>query len=140
MACEDTEEFPDEEDSPHYLALCMLYNFASEVPNEVAYPIFKQNILMFAQHSDPLVRKAGIKILGHVCDSDALLDCIKDDIEEHTQIIVLGLQDQSSVVRDATCIVVGEFSVAVIPDFLDQHDKVMPVLITVLEGLHETST
>ena len=85
VACEDTEEFADEEDSPHYLALCMLYNFAAEVPNEVAYPIFKQHILLFCAHqADPLVRKAGIKILGHICDSDALLDCIKDDIEEHT--------------------------------------------------------
>ena len=45
VACEDTDEFPDEEDSPHYMSLCMLYNFAAEVPNEVAYPIFKERVL-----------------------------------------------------------------------------------------------
>jgi hypothetical protein len=37
------------------------------------------------QHTDdPLVRKAGLKIMGFVCESDALLDPIKDDIEEYT--------------------------------------------------------
>ena len=45
VACEDTEEYPDEDDSPHYMALCMLYSFAAEVPNEVAYPIFKERVL-----------------------------------------------------------------------------------------------
>ena len=84
IASESTEEYADEEESPHSVSLYMLYNFACEVPNSLIYPIFKGNVLLFVQHSDPLVRKAGLKILGHVCDSDGLLDFIKDDVEEHT--------------------------------------------------------
>ena len=118
----------------------MLYNYAQEVPNEVAYPIFKERILIFCGKTEPLIRKAGIKILGHVCDSDALLDCIKDDIDTWTDVIVKGLVDPEPVVREAACVVVGEFSESVVPDFLDKHEKVMPVLIQVLEGLYETST
>ena len=49
VACEDTEEYADEDDSPHYMALCMLYSFAAEVPNEVAYPIFKERVLQCMQ-------------------------------------------------------------------------------------------
>ena len=45
LACESTEDYPDEEESPHTLSLYMLYNFASEVPAHTAYPIFKSNIL-----------------------------------------------------------------------------------------------
>lgn len=41
IASESTEEYADDEDSPHSLALYMLYNYASEVPNNVVYPIFK---------------------------------------------------------------------------------------------------
>jgi len=32
-------------------------------------------------------------VLGHICDSDALLDCIKDDIDELTNLVVAGLID-----------------------------------------------
>jgi hypothetical protein len=93
LAAESTEEFADDEESPHTLALYMIYNFASEVPNPVAYPIFKTNILQCSQHPDPLYRKAGLKILGHVCDSEALLDCIKEDIDELVLLLVNGLGD-----------------------------------------------
>ena len=40
IACEDTAEYAEGEETPHMLALEMLYSFASEVPNEVVYPIF----------------------------------------------------------------------------------------------------
>ena len=88
VTCEDTEEFPDQDDCPHHWGLCMLYNFASEVPNELAYPIFKERIHQCMQQTDPLARKAGIKILGHVSDSEALLDDIKEDIDEWIEIII----------------------------------------------------
>jgi hypothetical protein len=82
LACEDDSEYPDEEESPHSLSLYMLHNFAIEVPIQIIYPLFKENIILFCSHqNDPLVRKAGLKILGHVCDSDGLLDSIKDDID-----------------------------------------------------------
>ena len=68
---------------------------------------------------DPLKRKAGLKILGTVSDGDALQDPMKDDTELYTNLIVNGLQDQSQVVREASCFVIGELSENLIPDFLD---------------------
>lgn len=45
IAAESTEDYADDEESPHSLALYMLYNYASELPNPTIYPIFKMNIL-----------------------------------------------------------------------------------------------
>lgn len=46
-------------------------------------------------------------MLGHVCDSDGLLDCIKDDVEELTDLVVAGLVDSNQEVREGAAIVVG---------------------------------
>ena len=81
-----------------------------------------------------MARKAGIKILGHVCDSDALLDCIRDDIDEWVDIITKTMVDPDGRVREAACLVTGLFSESVVPDFLEAHEKVMPVLVQLLEG------
>lgn len=45
IACESTDEYPDEEESPPTMALYMLYNYASEIPNAVIYPLFKAHIM-----------------------------------------------------------------------------------------------
>lgn len=37
------------------------------------------------------------------------------------------------MVREAACLTIGNFAEDVIPDFLDQHAKVMPVLLQVLQ-------
>ena len=92
IACEDVSEYPDENENPHELALEMLYNYASEMPNEIAYPLFKSAIVeLCANQQDPLKRKAGLKILGQVCDGDALADPIKDDVDLFTEILVRSL-------------------------------------------------
>lgn len=111
----------------------MLYSFASALPNEVAYSIFKPAICNLCSFQDPLQRKAGLKILGNICDSDALLDPIKDEIDMYTELLIKGLQDPEQIVREAACQTIGEFADDVIPDFLDQHAKVMPVLLQVLQ-------
>jgi HEAT repeat protein len=141
LACEDDSEFPDEEESPHSLSLYMLHNFAIEVPLPIIYPLFKDNIILFCKHQeDALVRKAGLKILGQICDSDGLLDGIKDDIDVFTDLLVAGMQDQSEKVREASAFVVGQFSEHVVPDFLDRHAKIVPVLFKVLESHLSLST
>jgi len=72
----------------------MLYNYASELPNEVAYGFFKPAIVNLCQsQDDPLKRKAGLRIMGTISDSDALLDPIRDDVDLFTDILVRGLQD-----------------------------------------------
>lgn len=134
MAAESEEDFADDEETPQTLAMYMLYNYASEVPNATAYPIFKALILQYCAHPDALYRRAGLKVLGHVCDSEALLDCIKDDIEELTTFIVNGLVDQSLEVKEGAAVVVGQFAENVIPEFLDMSAKVMPCLFQMLQS------
>jgi hypothetical protein len=140
LASESTSEYADEEESPSTLALYMLYNYASEVPNPVAWPLFKRNILAGLHHENPLVRKAGIKILGHICDSDALLDCVKDDINELTSLLVQSLTDPIMEVREAATQAVGQFSENVVPEFLDLHAQVMPCLLEMVKSQVETAT
>lgn len=140
IASESTEEYPDEEESPHTAALYMLSNYACEVSNKVAYPLFKSNIIECCNHSDPLVRKAGVKIMGHICESDALLDCVKEDIDELTEMLVKGLKDTDMSVREAGMQVVSEFAENVIPDFLDLHDQVMPLMLRLVSQQLEIAT
>ena len=47
------------------------------------------------------MRKAGVKVMGHICESDALLDCVKEDIDELTALLVKGLNDSDMSVREA---------------------------------------
>lgn len=141
VACEDVSEYPMEEENPVELALIMLYSYAAEMSNEIAYPLFKSAIVnLCSSQDDPLKRKGGIKILAQVCDSDSLLDPIKDDIDMFTDLLVRSLQDPSQIVREAACIAIGDFSENVIPDFLDLHAKVMPVLLQVLGEQIELAT
>jgi hypothetical protein len=73
-------------------------------------------------------------VLGHVCDSDGLLDCIKDDVEELTDLVVAGLVDSNQEVREGAAIVVGQFSENVVPEFLQLSSKVMPCIFQMLEN------
>jgi hypothetical protein len=73
-------------------------------------------------------------VLGHVCDSDGLLDCIKDDVEELTDLVVAGLVDLNQEVREGAAIVVGQFSENVVPEFLQLSSKVMPCIFQMLEN------
>lgn len=120
VACEDLSAFPDDNENPHELALEMLQRYAEEVPNDAAYSLFKPAIMnLCSSADDPLKRKAGLRIMGCVADSDALLDPIRDDVEIFTDLLVAGLQDPEQIVREAACLSIGNFSEDVIPDFLE---------------------
>lgn len=92
IVCEDESECNTEEENQVDLALMMLYGYAAQIPNEIAYPLFKAAIVNLCQNQqDALKRKAGLKILGEVCNSDALLDPIKDDVDMYTDLILTSL-------------------------------------------------
>jgi len=72
-------------------SMYLLLKFACEVPNPVAWPLFKANIVSaWSEPANPLARKASLKVLGFVSEGDALLDCIKDDIDELTDLLVMA--------------------------------------------------
>ena len=83
----------DGDDSVSVFALEMLYSYACMIPNVIAYDIYKPLIIELSKSADPLHRKAGLKILGFVCDSDGLLDPIKNDIDLWTDLIVESFFD-----------------------------------------------
>ena len=103
----------------HELYLPMLFVFASDLPNKIVYPVYKQNIMEFCRSkTDPYLRKAGLKIMGFVVEPDALYTPMKDDMEEYTDIIIAGMNDENDVVRITACDTAGEFSEQH-PDFLE---------------------
>ena len=140
LAAEDCTEYPDDEDTPNTLSLIMLYAYASEVPASTIYPIFKNLVVQYCQHPEPHYRKAGLRVLGQVCDNDALLDNIKDDIDELVPFITSGLVDQSEITREAAATVVGFFAEYVVPEFLEMADQVMPSIFQMLENYASRAT
>jgi len=90
IASESEADYEGEQNTPHSLALYMIFNFASEVPNTVIYPIIMKNVERFGTSPKELERKAAIKVLGYVCDSTCL-DMIKEDIDKITAFVVSKL-------------------------------------------------
>jgi len=54
-------------------------------------------IKQYGSSNQELERKAAIKIIGNICDSDCCLDPIKEEIFEWTEFIVKGLKDSSVI-------------------------------------------
>ena len=69
----------------------MILSFATELPNSVVYPIIMKYVEQFGKSANELERKAAIKVLGYICDSDSCLDMIKEDIDDITKFIVARL-------------------------------------------------
>lgn len=75
----------------------MIFSYAAEVPNQTIYPIIMKYVEKFGSSPKELERKAAIKVLGFVSDSDSCLDMIKENIELITKYIVSKLQDPSVI-------------------------------------------
>lgn len=135
IASESEEDYEEEQETPHTLSLYMIYNYSCEISKKVIYPTLLKYIQQFGTSQNDLQRKAAIKVLGYICDSDSCLDNIKNDIDEITNFIVQKLQDPSFKVREASAETVGKFSEYVVPDFLDKHEQVVPCLLQVLREM-----
>jgi hypothetical protein len=136
----EAEDGPDEdEETPHHLALQMMYGFASEIHSDIMFPLLMKYFQIYISSKSPLERKAAIKMLGFISESEACLNKIKENVDELTDVIVNKMKDESFLVREATAEVVGRFSENVVPDFLDRHEKVLPVLMEVIKELESSS-
>lgn len=113
----------------------LIFSFSSSISYQIMYPIIIKHVLKFGGSPKELERKAAIKVLGFISDPDSCLEMIKENIVDITEFIVAKLQDPSFIVREATAETVGKFSEYVVPDFLDEHETVMPCLINVLKEL-----
>jgi uncharacterized membrane protein len=103
----------------------------------IIFPIIIKNIKLCIGSTNPLERRAGIEVLGYICESDACLDPIKDHIDEITDVIVKGLYDEDIEVKSVAAETVGMFSESV-SDFLDKIEQVIPALIDTLKYLENT--
>ncbi len=132
IVAEPEDGYDEDQDTPPLLALNMIYAFAVELPNKLVYPALINLIGVCRNSQQELERKAAVRVLGYVAENDACLDSVKENIDELTKLLVEKLQDPSYTVREATAETVGKFSEYVVPEFLQQHERVMPVLIKVV--------
>jgi hypothetical protein len=93
IASEDCEDAEEDTEKPADFAVYMLLSCATEVPNTVSWPLFKANVVACWESGSVNARKAALKILGFVSESDALLDPIKDDVDELSDLLVTALKD-----------------------------------------------
>ena len=59
---------------------------------------------------DEGMRKVGVKLLGAICESNACLDPIKDNIDYHIDQILAAMTDRSFSVRCASSETVAFFA------------------------------
>ena len=146
IASETEDDFEEGQDTPHQLALYLIFSYSSSITIQIMYPIIMKYVQKFGSSTNPLERKAAVKVLGFISDPDSCLDMIKENIDDATSFIVQKLQDQSVssqlmfhilqfIVREAAAETVGKFSEYVVPEFLDEHQLVMPCLLRVLKEL-----
>ena len=135
IASEDPELYDENEASPPSMAVQMLYMYAIVVSNEQIYPIFKKFLQKYGTSQNEYERAAATRILGHIADSEACVDHVRDDISPMTNFLIDKMNDSSFAVREAAGETVGRFSEHILSDFLDQHKKVMPCLIKVTQDL-----
>lgn len=88
IASESEDGFEEQQDTPHQLALYMIFSYSTEVPHNVVYPIIMKYVEKFGNSTKELERKAAVKVLGFISDSDSCLDMIKENIVPVTQYIV----------------------------------------------------
>lgn len=135
IASEDPEIYEGQEDSPPEMAINMLYMYAVHVPNEKVFPIIQKYLQIFGTDKNEHRRAAATYILGWICDSEACLDHVRENINALTNFLIDRMQDDSTYVREAAGEAVGRFSEHVTSDFLIYHKKVMPCLIRVVRDL-----
>ena len=134
VASEEDDNTDPFRDTPPSLALLAARSFATHMKNKVIYPIFSDVISQALTQTDPRIRKAGILLLGHICESSACLEPIKDNIETHVSQILSSLKDPDFIVRIGAAETVGLFSDNV-SDFVDAGDKIIPELLIVMKEL-----
>ena len=135
IAAEDPSMYEGSEVKPPDMALDLLYRYAQHVPNDKVWPIFQKYLQAYGTSQNEHQRAAATAILGFVSDSDALLDPIKENMGALTNYLIDRMKDSSFCVREAAGETVGRFAESCGMDFLDQHEKVFPCLLTVVRDL-----
>ena len=95
IASESEEDFEEGQETPHQLALYLVFSYSSAISYQIMYPIIMQHVQKFGLSSKPLERKAAIKVLGFISDPDSCLEMIKENIDDVTKFIVDRLKDSS---------------------------------------------
>lgn len=137
VACEPIDEYPQDTVTPGSCALFSIKAFSIYMHKPVIFPVIIKNINACIQSAVAIERKAGIELLGLICESDSCLDPIKDHIDEITDVIVKCLYDESLEVKAVTAETVGMFSENV-SDFLMKTEQVIPALVDTLKYLENT--
>jgi hypothetical protein len=135
ICAEDEKEFEDSYDNPIERSLDMLYNYAAECSSSRIFPVVMKYVHSCGVSSNPLERKAAIRVLGHISDTDTCMEQIKENIDDIAVFVAHSLQDKDFIVREGTAITVGQLSEHIVPEFLDKHEIIIPSLLQVLKEL-----
>ncbi len=95
IASESEEDFEEGQETPHQLALYLVFSYSSAISYQIMYPIIMKYVQKFGTSSKALERKAAIKVLGYISDPDSCLEMIKENIDDVTVFIVERLKDSS---------------------------------------------
>jgi len=87
------------------LALSLVFTYSCAISYEIMYPIIMKHVQRFGLSSKELERKAAVKVLGYISDTDSCLEMIKENIDDVTIFIVQRLQDPSVSARSLLSIV-----------------------------------
>jgi len=137
VACEPSDDYAKDSTSPAQCAAFSIKSFSIYMHKPVIFPVIIKNINACIQSENPVERRAGIEILGFICESDGCLDPIKDHIDEITDVIVKCLYDENLEVKATTAETVGMFSENV-SEFLGKTEQVIPALVDTLKYLENT--
>lgn len=134
VASEEDDNSDPFKDTPPSLALIAARSFAIHMKNHVIYPIFSTVISEALQHPSAHIRKAGILLLGQICESSGCLEPIKDNFDTHIDQIIVCLKDPEFIVRIGATQTIGLFSENV-SAFVEAGSKIILELLVVMKEL-----
>ncbi|OLY83965.1 putative importin subunit beta-4 [Smittium mucronatum] len=127
-----TEEDSDDidEDSPSRVALRVLNVLSTNLPPAQVFPIVVNNVVLFMQNSDPMVRKGGMLSLAITIEGS--VDFARNQVSDLVQIICLALQDSDKRVQRAACMALGCFADELSDEISQFHSQLLPRVLEIL--------
>lgn len=132
-----TEEESDdiEEDTPARLALRVIDQLATELPPSHVFPPLLELVQAYAQHADPMHRKAAMMAFG--VSVEGCSEYIRPHMNELWPFVENGMKDPEVVVRKASCITLGCLCEMLDEECAAKHATFLPLI---MELIHSPET
>ncbi|PVV00661.1 hypothetical protein BB560_004946 [Smittium megazygosporum] len=127
-----TEPDPEDvdDDSPSRVSLRVLNTLSTNLPPSHVFPVVAENVLLFVQNEDPLVRKGGMMTLAIIVEGS--VDFVRDKVGDLIQLVVNGLSDPDKRVQKASCLALGCIADELSDEIAIYHEKLIPQILGIL--------